>query len=34
MVGDVCLNPSWFFSLWFPSQICEQRGSILRFSLV
>jgi hypothetical protein len=29
LVGDVCMNPSWFFSLWFPSQICEQRGSIL-----
>jgi hypothetical protein len=30
--GGLCLNPSWFFSLWFPSQICEQRGSILGFS--
>jgi hypothetical protein len=31
-VGDICMNPSWSFSLWFPSQIHEQRGSILGFS--
>jgi hypothetical protein len=31
--AGVCLNPSWFFSLWFPSQIREQRGSILGFLL-
>jgi hypothetical protein len=29
LVGDVCMNLSWFFSLWFLSQIHEQRGSIL-----
>jgi hypothetical protein len=27
------MNPSWFFSLGFPSQIREQRGSILGFLL-
>jgi hypothetical protein len=32
LVGDVCMNPSWFLSLLFPSQIREQRGSILGFS--
>jgi hypothetical protein len=26
LAGDVCMNPLWFFSLWFPSQIREQRG--------
>jgi hypothetical protein len=31
LVGDVCMNPSWFFSLWFPSQIRKQRGSIWGF---
>jgi hypothetical protein len=25
------VNPSWFFCLWFPSQILELRGSILGF---
>jgi hypothetical protein len=29
LVGNVCMNSSWFFSLWFLSQIREQRGSIL-----
>jgi hypothetical protein len=32
LVGDVCMNTLWFFTIWFPSQICEQRGSILGFS--
>jgi hypothetical protein len=26
LLGDVCMNPSWFFSLWFPSQIREKKG--------
>jgi hypothetical protein len=34
LVGDVCVNPSWFFSLRFPSQIRELRGSILGFSVL
>jgi hypothetical protein len=29
----VCMNPSWFFSLLFSSQIREKRGSILGFSV-
>jgi hypothetical protein len=33
LVGDVCMSPSWFFTLLFPSQIREQRGSILWFSV-
>jgi hypothetical protein len=33
LLGDVCMNPSWFFSLWFPSKIREKRGSIFGFSL-
>jgi hypothetical protein len=32
-LGDVCINPSWFFSLSFSSQIREKRGSILGFLL-
>jgi hypothetical protein len=31
LVVDVCLNPSWFFSIWFASQIREKRGSVLGF---
>jgi hypothetical protein len=31
LVGDVCVNPSWFFP---PSQICELMGSILGFSVL
>jgi hypothetical protein len=31
--GGVCMNPSWLFSLWFPSRIREQRGSNLGFVL-
>jgi hypothetical protein len=31
LVGDVCMNLPLFFSLWFPFQIREQRGSILGF---
>jgi hypothetical protein len=34
LVGDICVNPSWFFSLWFPSQIRELRDSILGFSVL
>jgi hypothetical protein len=22
LVGDICMNPSWFFSHWFASKIC------------
>jgi hypothetical protein len=33
LVGDVCLNPSWYFSFWLPSQIHEQRGSFGGFPL-
>jgi hypothetical protein len=33
LVGDVCMNPSWFFSLSFPFQIREQWGLILGFSV-
>jgi hypothetical protein len=31
LVGDVCMSPSWFFSIWFRFQICEQRGSFWGF---
>jgi hypothetical protein len=31
LMGEICGNPSWFFGLLFPSQICELRGSILGF---
>jgi hypothetical protein len=31
LMGKICGNPSWFFFLWFPSQIRELRGSILGF---
>jgi hypothetical protein len=31
LVRDVCVNPLWFFSLLFPSQIRELRGSIFGF---
>jgi hypothetical protein len=34
LVGYVCVNPSWFFSLCFPSQIREKRGFILGFSVL
>jgi hypothetical protein len=30
-VGDVCMNPLWFFSLWSPSQIHRKRCSTLGF---
>jgi hypothetical protein len=33
LMGEIRVNPSWFFCLWFPSQIRELRGSILGFSL-
>jgi hypothetical protein len=23
LMGEICENPSWFFGLGFPSQICE-----------
>jgi hypothetical protein len=26
LLVDVCMNPSWFFSFWFPSQIREKWG--------
>jgi hypothetical protein len=29
LMGDICVNPLWFFCLCFPSQIRELRGSIL-----
>jgi hypothetical protein len=31
LMGEICVNPSWFFCLLFPSQIRELRGSILGF---
>jgi hypothetical protein len=31
LMGEIRVNPSWFFCLWFPSQIREVRGSILGF---
>jgi hypothetical protein len=34
LVVDVCVNPSWFFSFRFPSQIRELRSSILGFSVL
>jgi hypothetical protein len=33
LLGEIRGNPSWFFGLCFPSQICELRGSILGFSV-
>jgi hypothetical protein len=33
LTGEIHVNPSWFFCLWFPSQIRELRGSILVFSV-
>jgi hypothetical protein len=34
LMGEIHVNPSWFFCLRFPSQIRELRGSILGFSAV
>jgi hypothetical protein len=31
LMGEICGNPSWFFCLWFPSQIRELRSLILGF---
>jgi hypothetical protein len=31
LVGDVCMNPSWFFSLWFPSQILSKGARLWGF---
>jgi hypothetical protein len=31
LMGQIRVNPSWFFCLWFPSQIRKLRGSILVF---
>jgi hypothetical protein len=31
LMGEIHVNPSWFFCLWFPSQIRKLRGSILVF---
>jgi hypothetical protein len=32
LMGEIRVNPLWFFYLCFPSQICELRGSILELS--
>jgi hypothetical protein len=31
LMGEIRVNPPWFFCLWSPSQIRELRGSILGF---
>jgi hypothetical protein len=33
LMGEIRVNPSWFFCLRFPSQIHELMGSILGFSV-
>jgi hypothetical protein len=34
LMGEIRVNPSWFFYHLFPSQIRELRGSILGFSVL
>jgi hypothetical protein len=32
LMGEIRVNPLWFFCIGFPSQIRELRGSIFEFS--